>query len=369
MTGRASTTRRPRTPELDLFRLYLDEIGQHPLLTADEEVELSTAYRAGLDARVRLAEADPQEPARPGLEAVAERGEWARRKMIEANLRLVVSIARRFSATGLPLGDLVQEGNLGLLRAVELFDGRKGFRFSTYATAWIKQAIARGAADRGARAIRLPVHIEEQVGRLRRTRTRMHEKLGREPTDDELAEALGIPIPQLLRLREAGQTITSLDSPIGDDGAALQDFLEDDSAVGPDEVAMEAIGREVLDQVLAALPERQRRVLILRFGLDAGTPRTLEEVGAIMGFSRERARLVERAALMALRRDEIRARLEDDPPTWRQPPDRHGGVRRSGWSGQQAQLAGAGHGLGAVGHPQLVQEMADVALDRVQADE
>jgi RNA polymerase sigma factor (sigma-70 family) len=314
--GRAHATHRRRTPELDLFRLYLDEIGRHPLLTAEDEVELSRAYRAGLDARAKLADADPQDPARPGLKAVAERGEWARRTMIEANLRLVVSIARRFSATGLPLGDLVQEGNLGLLRAVELFDGREGFRFSTYATAWIKQAIARGAADRGARAIRLPVHIEEQVGRLRRTRTRMHKKLGREPTDDELAEELRLPLPHLLRLQDAGQAITSLDTPIGDDGAALQDLLEDDSAVGPDELAIEAIGREVLEQVLAALPEGQRRVLVLRFGLDTGTPKTLEEVGAVMGFSRERARQVERAALTTLRRDEIRTRLEDDPPAW-----------------------------------------------------
>jgi RNA polymerase sigma factor (sigma-70 family) len=314
VTSGAHATHRRRAPELDLFRLYLDEIGRHPLLTANDEVELSKAYQAGLAARAKLADANPRDPARAGLEAVAERGEWARRKMIESNLRLVVSIARRFSATGLPLGDLVQEGNLGLLRAVELFDGRKGFRFSTYATAWIKQAIARGAADRGARAIRLPVHVDEQVGRLRRTQTRMHEQLGREPTDDELAEALQLPLPHLLRLRNAGQPITSLDTPVGDDGAALQDFLEDDSAVGPDELTIEAIGREVLEQVLNALPERERRVLILRFGLDSGTPRTLEEVGAVMGFSRERARLVERAALRALRRDEIRARLEDDPP-------------------------------------------------------
>jgi RNA polymerase primary sigma factor len=288
MIGRAQATRRPQAPDLDLFRLYLDEIGRHPLLTAEDEVWLAKAYEAG-DAA-------------------------ARRKMIESNLRLVVSIARRFSATGLPLGDLVQEGNLGLLRAVEKFDWRKGFKFSTYATWWIKQAIARGVADRGARAIRLPVHVDEQVGRLRRTQTRMHELLGREPTDDELAEQLRLPVPQLLRLRDAGQTITSLDTPIGDDGAALQDVLEDDSAAGPDELAIEAVGREVLEQVLATLPENQRRVLVLRFGLDSGTPRTLEEVGAVMGLSRERARQVERAALTTLRRDEIRARLEDDAP-------------------------------------------------------
>ena len=158
----------------DSFCLYLDEVGRHPLLTKEDEIELSQAYEAGLDAQLKLVDCSDDDPARPELEATAERGEWARRKMIESNLRLVVSIARRFSATGLPLGDLVQEGNLGLLRAVEKFDWRKGFKFSTYATWWIRQAIARGAADRGARAIRLPVHVDEQVGRLRRTQTRMH---------------------------------------------------------------------------------------------------------------------------------------------------------------------------------------------------
>jgi RNA polymerase primary sigma factor len=298
----------------DSFRLYLDEVGRHPLLTKQDEVELSQAYEQGLDAHLQLthANADTLDAAtRARLEQAAERGEWARRKMIESNLRLVVSIARRFSATGLPLGDLVQEGNLGLLRAVEKFDWRKGFKFSTYATWWIRQAIARGAADRGARAIRLPVHVDEQVGRLRRTQTRLHEALGREPTDAELAADLDMAVEKVGRLKDTAQAITSLDTPIGDDGAALQDFLEDEQAVGPDELAVEAVGREALEQVLQALPERERQVLVLRFGLDSGTPRTLEEVGAVMGFSRERARQVERDALAALRSPEVRARLED----------------------------------------------------------
>jgi RNA polymerase primary sigma factor len=296
---------------IDLFRLYLDEIGRHPLLTADDETHLAQTYEAGVDAQLKLADCDPDDPARPDLEAIAERGEWARRKMIESNLRLVVSIARRFSATGLPLGDLVQEGNLGLLRAVEKFDWRKGFKFSTYATWWIRQAIARGAADRGPRAIRLPVHVDEQVGRLRRSQTRLHELLGREPTDAELAEDLDMPTEKVARLKDTAQAITSLDMPVGDDGAALQDFLEDDQAVGPDELAVEAMGREALAGALAALPERERQVLVLRFGLDSGTPRTLEEVGAVMGFSRERARQVERDALRTLRAPEVRARLHD----------------------------------------------------------
>ena len=299
------------TVDLDLFRLYLDEVGRHPLLTKQDEVELSQAYEAGLDARLELADRGPDDPARPLLQSAAERGERARRKMIESNLRLVVSIARRYSNTGLPLGDLVQEGNLGLLRAVEKFDWRRGFKFSTYATWWIRQAIARGAADRGVRAIRLPVHMDEQVGRLRRTQARLLELLGREPTDGELAEVLDMPVHKVDRLKETAQAIASLDTPVGDDGAALQDFLEDETALGPDALAVEAVGREALEQVLNELPERERQVLILRFGLDAGTPRTLEEVGAVMGFSRERARQVERDALAALRSPKIRVRLED----------------------------------------------------------
>src|SRR6266536_637648 len=305
-------TRIEREPvDFDLFRLYLDEIGQHQLLTREDEVRLSQAYEAGLEAQLGLRELAAGDPRRPALTATVRAGEQARRTMVESNLRLVVSIARRFSGTGLPLVDLVQEGNLGLLRAVEKFDWRKGFKFSTYATWWIRQAITRGAADRGARAIRLPVHVDERVGRLRRAQTRLHEVLGREPTVEELAVELDMPLDKVHRLLDTAQAITSLDTPIGDDGAALQDFLEDSSAIGPDEMAVEAVGREALEQVLGALPDRERQVLILRFGLDSGTPRTLEEVGAIMGFSRERARQVERDALAALRSPEIRARLED----------------------------------------------------------
>jgi RNA polymerase primary sigma factor len=279
------TAKTARTTELDLFRLYLDEIGRHRLLTAEEEVELAQAIEAG--------------------------DERARRRMIESNLRLVVSIARRYAATGLPLGDLVQEGNLGLLRAVEKFDWRRGVKFATYATWWIKQAIARGAADRGASPIRLPVHVDEQVGRLRRAQARLTERLGRRPTSGELAAELGLPVATVLRLEAAPTAVASLDTPIGDDGVVLQDLLEDDPTTGPDELALEAVGRQALERALAGLPERARRVLVLRFGLDSGTPRTLEEVAAVMGVSRERVRQVELGALAALRRPEVRARLEE----------------------------------------------------------
>jgi RNA polymerase primary sigma factor len=314
MTSTIRATRARQTAGLDSFRLYLDEIGRRPLLTGQDEIQLSQAYQAGLRAERKLANATPDDPARPHLQATARRGERARRRMIESNLRLVVSIARRFSATGLPLGDLVQEGNLGLLRAVEKFDWRKGFKFSTYATWWIKQAIARGAADRGARAVRLPVHVDEQVGRLRRTQARLHEQLGREPSSGELAAALRLPPQRVVHLQRTAQPIASLDAPIGDDGAALQDFLEDDSALGPDALAMEAAGREVLEQALDRLPARQRQVLMLRFGLHSGTPQTLEKVGAALSVSRERVRQVERDALAALRSPETRALLDGLDP-------------------------------------------------------
>ena len=276
---------RTATQDLDLFRVYLDQAGRHRLLTRQEEIELAQAIEAGDEA--------------------------AKRRMIECNLRLVVSIARRCARSGLPLSDMVQEGNLGLVRAVEKFDWRLGFKFSTYATWWIRQAIARGAADRGARAIRLPVHVDEQVNRLRRTQSRLYERIGEEPSDQTLAAELRLPAQRIGQLKDVAQTVTSLDAPIGDDGAALGDFLEDDAAPGPDDLAAQAAGRHALHRALRDLPVRQRQVLVLRFGLDAGEPRTLEEVGAMIGCSRERARQLERAGLSALRDPEVRTRLED----------------------------------------------------------
>jgi RNA polymerase primary sigma factor len=276
---------RTATQDLDLFRVYLDQAGRHRLLTRQEEIELAQAIEAGDEA--------------------------AKRRMIECNLRLVVSIARRCARSGLLLSDMVQEGNLGLVRAVEKFDWRLGFKFSTYATWWIRQAIARGAADRGARAIRLPVHVDEQVNRLRRTQSRLYERIGEEPSDQTLAAELRLPAQRIGQLKDVAQTVTSLDAPIGDDGAALGDFLEDAAAPGPDDLAAQAAGRHALHRALRDLPVRQRQVLVLRFGLDAGEPRTLEEVGALLGCSRERARQLERAGLWALRDPEVRARLED----------------------------------------------------------
>jgi RNA polymerase primary sigma factor len=305
-------TKPEREPaDLDLFRLYLDEVGQHQLLTRQDEVQLSQAHEAGLEAQRTLDALAPGDPRRPALAATAKRGEQARRTMVESNLRLVISVARRFASTGLPLEDLVQEGNLGLLRAVEKFDWRKGFKFSTYATWWIRQAIVRGAADRGVRAIRLPVHVDERVGRLRRTQSHLRGLLGREPGDDELAAQLDLPVGRVAALMETAQAVASLDGPVGDDGVVLGDLLADQSAVDPGELAAEAVGQQALAQALGSLPERERQVLILRFGLDSGIPRTLQEVGGIMGFSRERARQLERGALAALRNPQTRVRLED----------------------------------------------------------
>jgi RNA polymerase sigma factor (sigma-70 family) len=285
----------------DSFRLYLDEVGRHPLLTKDDEIELSQAYEAGLEAQLKLADTDPDDPARPDLEAVADHGEWARRKMIESNLRLVVSIARRFSATGLPLGDLVQEGNLGLLRAVEKFDWRKGFKFSTYATWWIRQAIQRGIANTG-RTIRLPAHAGDSLLRLHKVRAQLEAELERDPTIAELANELDLPAEKVKELLLVAPDPVSLAEPVSEDGETeLGDLVQDQNAESPFDAAARAMLPAEIDKLLAILDERERSILSLRFGLDRGEPRTPDEVGELVNLSRERVRQIEARALSRLR--------------------------------------------------------------------
>jgi len=258
----------------DALGTYLREIGRHPLLTAADEVTLAKRIEKGEDdATVR---------------------------MVTANLRLVVSIARRYRSTGIPLLDLIQEGNLGLLRAVEKFDWRKGFKFSTYATWWIRQAIQRGIADRG-RTVRLPVHIHEQLVRLRRERRELEATLGREATPDELGRAAGMSTARVLQLLGAGLAPLSLETPVGDSGeTTIGDFVSDDR----DELftdVLRTVGRMELERALSTLPERERMILALRFGLTGEEPMTLERIGERFGLTRERIRQLEAKALAKLR--------------------------------------------------------------------
>jgi len=259
----------------DALGTYLREIGRHRLLSAGEEVAIAKRVEKG------------------DQEATAE--------MICANLRLVVSIARRYRATSIPLLDLIQEGNLGLIRAVEKFDWRKGFKFSTYATWWIRQAIQRGIADRG-RTVRLPVHIHEQLVRLRREQRELEASLGREATAAELARAAALPTDRVRALLGAGRTPISLETPVGDRGdATLGDFVSDGSDGGPFPEVLESVGRLELERALSTLPERERMILAMRFGLTGEEPMTLERIGERFGLTRERIRQLEAKALAKLR--------------------------------------------------------------------
>jgi RNA polymerase sigma factor (sigma-70 family) len=288
--------------EQDLVRLYLDGIGKYPLLTKDDEVRLSQIMEAGRAARVEM-EGEPKvSPARKRTlrRAVAE-GDAAVEQFTNANLRLVVSIAKKYQSADMPLLDLVQEGNLGLIHAVEKFDWRKGFKFSTYATWWIRQAIGRGI-DNSSRTIRLPVHAGDQIRRLLRVRGQMEGEIGRVPTSAELAEAMQIPEDQVVELLQYGAEPVSLETPIGADGdTELADIVADTAAPTPfDMVAQGMLGGEI-ERLLAPLDERERQILSLRYGLDRGDPRTLEEVGVVLNLTRERIRQIERTALSKLR--------------------------------------------------------------------
>ncbi|MBW3604052.1 MAG: sigma-70 family RNA polymerase sigma factor [Actinobacteria bacterium] len=289
-------------PLHDHVQLYLREMARTALLTAEEEVDLAKRYEAGLEADrlIAMARDDLQTRCRE-LQQVLRDGRRAKERLVQANLRLVVSVAKRYQGQGLPLLDLIQEGNLGLLRAVEKFDYRRGYKFSTYATWWIRQAVGRGVADKG-RTIRLPVHMMERVRRALSMQRDLAESLGREPALEELAEELGEEVETVEELLTYARTPTSLETPVGEDGdAELGDFIEDRNADDPMEVAAKGMARRELLDVVAGLPERERIILELRFGLLDGEARTLDDVGRYFGLTRERIRQLEARALSKLR--------------------------------------------------------------------
>ena len=296
-----------RTPEAshdeDLVRVYLNEIGKHALLTKEDEARLGQLIEAGREAREEL-ESDPK-PTRARerqLRAAIAAAEGAAQVFINANLRLVVAIAKRYQSADLPLLDLIQEGNLGLIHAVEKFDWRKGFKFSTYATWWIRQAIGRGI-DNTSRTIRVPSHAGDNIRRIHRVRNELEGRLGRMPTLAELAEATGETERSVADLLTAGQDIVSLSSPVGEDGETeLGDVLADGGGATPFEVVLESMLPQEVARILEPLDARERQVLTLRYGLDRGDPRTLDEVGVVLDLTRERIRQIEKEAIYKLRR-------------------------------------------------------------------
>jgi RNA polymerase primary sigma factor len=295
-------TRPDTEPQEDLVRLYLNEIGRHRLLTKADEERLGRAIEEGREAAEELAAGSALTAARRReLRARVAAGERATTEFCLANLRLVVSIAKRYQASGLPLLDLVQEGNLGLIHAVEKFDYRKGFKFSTYATWWIRQAITRGIANTG-RTIRLPVHAGDLVNRVERALARLESELGRRPTDAELAEEVDVSVDKVVEVLAIASDPVSISAPLSEDGdAELGDVLEDSTALSPLEEAVAAAVPSELARLLGVLDERERQILRLRYGLDQGEPRTLEEVGECMRLTRERIRQIETRALCKLR--------------------------------------------------------------------
>jgi len=269
----------------DPVRMYLKEIGRVPLLTAEQEIDLAHRIENG--------------------------DEDAKKQLVEANLRLVVSIAKRYVGRGMLFLDLIQEGNLGLMKAVEKFDYRKGFKFSTYATWWIRQAITRAIADQ-ARTIRIPVHMVETINKLSRVQRNLLQTLGREPTPFEVAMEMDIPVDRVIEIMKVAQEPVSLETPIGEeDDSHLGDFITDEDAESPEESASFVLLREHLDGILGTLTDREEKVLRLRFGLDDGRPRTLEEVGQEFGVTRERIRQIEAKALRKLRHPSRSKKLKD----------------------------------------------------------
>jgi RNA polymerase primary sigma factor len=302
----------------DPVRMYLREIGRVPLLIAAEEVELAQRIEAGAEASERLADLDaagelgalPVDEAGT-LQRLADDGDEAKSALIQANLRLVVSIAKRYVGRGMQFLDLIQEGNMGLMRAVEKFDYTKGFKFSTYATWWIRQAITRSIADQ-ARTIRIPVHMVESINRVHRVQRQMVQELEREPSVDELAEAVGMSADRVREIQRISLDPLSLDSPVGEeDDSYLADFIKDDGAEEPLDAATRQMLQEAVKDVLDELNEREREVVIMRFGLDDEQARTLEEVGKTFGVTRERIRQIESKTLAKLRHPHRSQKLRD----------------------------------------------------------
>lgn len=293
--------------DADLVRLYLTDIGQYPLLTKEDEARLAQTMEAGREAEALLA--DPTAKVLPARKRALRRahgaGAAAEKEFIQSNLRLVVSIAKRYQASGLPLLDLVQEGNLGLIHAVEKFDWRKGFKFSTYATWWIRQAITRGIANTG-RTIRLPVHAGDMVGSVLKAQSHLEATLGRKPTMDELAAETSLTHQALTDALRWRSEPLSLSDPLGEDSDTnLGDVVADATARSPFEHAAEALLADEITRLFSPLDDREAKILRLRFGLDRGEPRTLEEVGELFNLTRERIRQLEAKAMCKLRHPSV----------------------------------------------------------------
>ena len=300
----------------DPVRMYLKEIGKVPLLTAAEEIDLAMKIEAGVAATEELDRAEDEgieleRREKRRLDRIEQVGIDAKQQLIEANLRLVVSIAKRYVGRGMLFLDLIQEGNLGLIRAVEKFDYTKGFKFSTYATWWIRQAITRAIADQ-ARTIRIPVHMVETINKLVRIQRQLLQELGREPNPEEIGKEMGLPAERVREIQKISQEPVSLETPIGEEeDSQLGDFIEDDAAVVPPDAASFSMLQEQLSKVLDGLAERERKVISLRFGLEDGHPRTLEEVGREFGVTREHIRQIESKTLAKLRPTSRSSKLKD----------------------------------------------------------
>ncbi len=295
----------------DTIGLYLKEVSRVPLLTAEEEVELAQRIERGRIAREELAKGSTTDHRRFELRKLIEDGWDGREHLITANSRLVISVAKKYMGRGVPFLDLIQEGNIGLIRATKKFDYRRGHKFSTYATWWIRQAVTRAIADQG-RTIRVPVHMGDQINKLLRIQHQLTQRLGREPSVEELAEALDVPPKKVENMIQVARRPLSLETPTDDEeDSVLGDFIEDDEAPPPDDTATYNLLRQHLEEVLNGLPPREVRILQLRYGLLDGQAYTLEEVGRKMGVTRERVRQIEAQALSRLRHPVIRRKLRD----------------------------------------------------------